>query len=126
MSWGKQGVGIGKIWERGALDVGGDIYVQGKITVSGQITLSAGTSSGKAVKSTDSYTNPAIASTSKYSASGAWVTWDYPDFASTPIVIHRDDKNLGTKVRNVTASSCEVCMAGTATGYVRAIAVGGV
>ena len=27
MSWGKQGVGIGKIWERGALDVGGDIYV---------------------------------------------------------------------------------------------------
>jgi hypothetical protein len=95
-------------------------------TVSGQITLSAGTSSGKAVKSTDSYTNPAIASTSKYSASGAWVTWDYPDFASTPIVIHRDDKNLGTKVRNVTASSCEVCMAGTATGYVRAIAVGGV
>jgi hypothetical protein len=95
-------------------------------TVSGQITLSAGTSSGKAVKSTDSYTNPAIASTSKYSESGAWVTWDYPDFASTPIVIHRDDNNLGTRVRNVTASSCEVCMAGTATGYVRAIAVGGV
>jgi hypothetical protein len=95
-------------------------------TVSGQITLRAGTSSGKAVKSTDSYTNPAIASTSKYSKSGAWVTWDYPDFSAAPIVIHRDDNNLGTKVRNVTASSCEVCMADTATGYVRAIAIGGV
>lgn len=29
MSWGKQGVGIGKVWERGALDVGGKIYVDG-------------------------------------------------------------------------------------------------
>lgn len=29
MSWGKQGVGIGKIWEQGALDVGGDIYSSG-------------------------------------------------------------------------------------------------
>jgi hypothetical protein len=29
MSWGKQGVGIGKVWERGALDVGGKIYADG-------------------------------------------------------------------------------------------------
>jgi hypothetical protein len=29
MSWGKQGVGIGKIWEQGALDVGGSIYSSG-------------------------------------------------------------------------------------------------
>ena len=26
MSWGKTGIGVGKIWERGALDVGGDTY----------------------------------------------------------------------------------------------------
>ena len=29
MSWGKQGVGIGKVWERGALDVAGDVYIDG-------------------------------------------------------------------------------------------------
>ena len=29
MSWGKQGVGIGKVWEQGALDVGGDVYIDG-------------------------------------------------------------------------------------------------
>ena len=29
MSWGKQGVGIGKVWEQGALDVGGSIYSSG-------------------------------------------------------------------------------------------------
>lgn len=29
MSWGKNGVGIGKVWEQGALDVGGDIYSSG-------------------------------------------------------------------------------------------------
>lgn len=105
---------------------GGSYTAYLSIATNGDITLAGGTSSGKAVRSTNSYGKPTIASTSKYSPSGLWVTWDYPDFASTPIVIHRDDNNLGTKVRNVTASSCEVCMAGTATGYVRAIAVGGV
>jgi len=30
MSWGKAGVGVGKVWEQGALDVGGDIYVSGQ------------------------------------------------------------------------------------------------
>ena len=29
MSWSKTGIGVGKIWERGALDVGGDIYSSG-------------------------------------------------------------------------------------------------
>lgn len=33
MSWGKNGVGIGKIWERGVLDVYGDVNVDGGITV---------------------------------------------------------------------------------------------
>jgi hypothetical protein len=99
-------------------------YGNGDLRVDGWVYVNGGTR--RVVSSSDSYARPTIASTSKYSASGRWVTWDYPDFASTPIVIHRDDNNLGTKVRNVTASSCEVCMAGTATGYVRAIAVGGV
>lgn len=29
MSWGIEGIGVGKIWERGALDVGGDVYASG-------------------------------------------------------------------------------------------------
>lgn len=29
MSWSKQGIGVGKVWEQGALDVGGDIYANG-------------------------------------------------------------------------------------------------
>lgn len=33
MSWGREGVGIGKVWESGALDVGGDInFIGGKIS----------------------------------------------------------------------------------------------
>ena len=30
MSWGKQGVGIGKVWEQGTLDVAGDIHCSGR------------------------------------------------------------------------------------------------
>ena len=30
MSWGREGVGIGKIWERGALDIGGEAYQHGR------------------------------------------------------------------------------------------------
>lgn len=40
MSWGKQGIGIGKVWEQGALDVGGDIITSGKVTASGDIVTS--------------------------------------------------------------------------------------
>lgn len=35
MSWSKTGVGAGKVWEQGALDVGGDGYVSGNLTVTG-------------------------------------------------------------------------------------------
>ena len=35
MSWSKTGIGAGKVWERGALDVGGDGYVSGNLTVTG-------------------------------------------------------------------------------------------
>lgn len=31
MSWGKTGVGIGKIWQQGALDIDGDVYISGRI-----------------------------------------------------------------------------------------------
>jgi hypothetical protein len=31
-----KGVGVGKVWEQGALDVGGDAYVSGKIVTTGQ------------------------------------------------------------------------------------------
>jgi hypothetical protein len=35
MSWSKTGIGVGKVWEQGALDVGGDGYVSGNLTVTG-------------------------------------------------------------------------------------------
>ena len=35
MSWSKDGIGAGKVIERGALDVGGDTYMDGKLNVTG-------------------------------------------------------------------------------------------
>lgn len=35
MSWGKTGIGIGKVWESGALDLAGDINVTGNSNVTG-------------------------------------------------------------------------------------------
>lgn len=35
MSWSKTGIGAGKVWEQGALDVGGDGFVSGNLTVTG-------------------------------------------------------------------------------------------
>lgn len=37
MSWGKDGVGIGKIHEKGALDVRGDTFIEGTFSLTGQI-----------------------------------------------------------------------------------------
>lgn len=37
LSVGKTGIGAGKIWEQGALDVGGDAYVSGNLDVSGSL-----------------------------------------------------------------------------------------
>lgn len=31
MSWGKDGIGVGKVWENGALDVTGDTYLNGNV-----------------------------------------------------------------------------------------------
>ena len=41
MSWSRTGVGAGKVWERGALDVGGDAYISGKLNVTGDTTVSS-------------------------------------------------------------------------------------
>ena len=35
MSWSKTGVGAGKVWEQGALDVGGDAFISGNLTLTG-------------------------------------------------------------------------------------------
>ena len=35
MSWSKTGIGAGKVWERGALDVGGDAFISGNLTLTG-------------------------------------------------------------------------------------------
>ena len=40
MSWSKTGIGAGKVWERGALDVGGDAYISGKLDVTGDTAVS--------------------------------------------------------------------------------------
>lgn len=40
MSWGKTGVGIGKVWTQGALDVGGDAYVSGNVYMNGNTLFS--------------------------------------------------------------------------------------
>ena len=40
MSWSKTGIGAGKVWERGALDVGGDAYISGKFNVTGDTAVS--------------------------------------------------------------------------------------
>ena len=40
MSWSKRGMGAGKVWERGALDVGGDTYMDGKLNVTGDTNMS--------------------------------------------------------------------------------------
>ena len=39
MSWSKNGVGIGKVWEKGALDVGGDTFVQGSVISTSDLSL---------------------------------------------------------------------------------------
>ena len=40
MSWSKDGIGAGKVIERGALDVGGDAYISGKLNVTGDTEVS--------------------------------------------------------------------------------------
>jgi hypothetical protein len=37
MSWGKTGIGIGKVWEQGALDLSGDVHINGNMNISGSI-----------------------------------------------------------------------------------------
>lgn len=39
MSWSKTGIGAGKVWEQGALDVGGNAYINGQLNVTGNATI---------------------------------------------------------------------------------------
>lgn len=41
MSWSKTGVGIGKVWEKGSLDVGGDAYITGELNIDGGLFYDA-------------------------------------------------------------------------------------
>lgn len=37
MSWAPEGIGIGKVWEQGALDIGGSIYATGNASIGGKV-----------------------------------------------------------------------------------------
>lgn len=62
-SYSQYGMGIGKIWERGTLDVGGDIYSNGELVQVGRLTQP----NGKSIKLTGSANN-AIKTGMYYSA----------------------------------------------------------
>lgn len=42
MSWGQTGVGVGKVWEQGALDVSGDAFISGTIYAGGLPIIPSG------------------------------------------------------------------------------------
>ena len=48
MSWSKEGIGVGKIWEQGALDVGGDVYINNALA--GYVVESGVNSNGDYVR----------------------------------------------------------------------------
>jgi len=48
MSWSKTGIGVGKIWEQGALDVGGDVYINNALA--GYVVESGVNANGHYVK----------------------------------------------------------------------------
>jgi hypothetical protein len=55
MSWGRTGIGVGKVWEKGTLDIGGDVYTEGFIEAMGHIKASSiylvdGTASYEAIR----------------------------------------------------------------------------
>jgi hypothetical protein len=51
LSWGKTGVGIGKVWEQGALDVGGDVYINNALA--GYVDESGFNSNGRWIRFSD-------------------------------------------------------------------------
>jgi hypothetical protein len=62
MSWGKNGVGIGKVWEQGTLDVGGDIFENGTSLVNKYLGKNAKALSATTADSATSATNANYAS----------------------------------------------------------------
>jgi len=51
MSWGKEGIGVGKIWEQGALDVGGDVYINNALA--GYVVESGSNANGRWIRFSD-------------------------------------------------------------------------
>ena len=66
MSWSKDGIGAGKVIERGALDVGGDAYMAGKLNVTGDTALS-----GKLNVTSDTSVSGTLNATGTTNMSGA-------------------------------------------------------
>ncbi len=51
MSWSKEGIGVGKIWEQGALDVGGDVYINNALA--GYVVESGSNANGRWIRFSD-------------------------------------------------------------------------
>ena len=51
MSWSKEGIGVGKIWEQGALDVGGDVYINNALA--GYVVESGSNENGRWIRFSD-------------------------------------------------------------------------
>ena len=93
MSWGRSGIGVGKVWEQGGLDVKGGIFDDGKVVP--HIVESATNSNGRYIKYSDGTlicwarkveTNIAI-DTAYGSLYHGTYTWVYPaTFNTIPIV----------------------------------------
>lgn len=95
MSWGKTGIGIGKVWESGALDIAGDINVAGEINATlgvgpaGAITMFGGYTApngyllcqGQAVSRT-TYARLFTAISTNYGTGDGTTTFNLPDLRS--------------------------------------------
>ena len=73
MSWSKTGIGAGKIWEQGALDVGGDAFISGNLTLTG---------AGGNVYTTSKKPTPAEIGAEAVTVTGSNANGDYMQFDS--------------------------------------------
>ena len=97
MSLSKTGVGVGKVWQQGALDVGGDAYISGRlhvgepdvITITGTRTLYSGDSApGTSATQTQSFDQT---------------------FATPPVVVVTPmDARLTAAARTITTTDCRL------------------
>ena len=63
---------------------------------------------------------------SKYSSSGVWIPIDYSSYGLTivPQIINFNNDGLPTEARNITKTTAEICMSGTASGTVQYLILG--